>query len=96
MNKKQLSLKNIINEADVLQYDQNLKFNVVQKLPHFMKAFMKQLKEDQYEEAVQTLAQLAATCQEVQQQLKSAINKNPQVKNPGTQSPGGNISNKEI
>lgn len=97
MKEKKLSLESIVNEADVLQYDQNLKFNVSQKLPHFMKAFMQQLKADQYEQAAQTLSQLAAACQETQQQLQAAIAKNPQVKKQGTQQPtGSNISDKEI
>lgn len=95
---KKLSLKSVMTEADVLQYDQNLKFNVAQKLPHFMKAFMQQLKADQYDQAMQTLAQLAATCQETQQQLQAAMAKNPQVKKQGMQGPqvGPNISDKEI
>jgi hypothetical protein len=96
---KKLSLENLIKEADVLKYDQNLKFAVAQKLPHFYQAFMKQIKADQYDQAIQTLGQLAAVVQETQQLLTAAIQKNPNVKNPGVQSPGQNtkpISNEEL
>lgn len=88
--KRKLTLESVLGEADVLQKDQNLKFNIVQKLPHYMKVLMQQIKSDQYDQAIQTLLSLSAAAQEAQQQLTAVVQQN---KNPNDQQ---KISNKEI
>lgn len=90
-----LSLKEMFNEADALQRDQNLKFNILQKLPQYMKMLMSQIKSDQYDQAIQTLNNIAAAAEEARDQLTHISQQgsnNPQAPKMAPQ----NISNKEI